>query len=49
MYKRDFAGELMDMYPNLQLIDYGFVYRKDPVFVQGDTTWFLMEKKAPYA
>lgn len=45
MYKRDFAGEMMDTYPDLQLVDYGFVYRRDPVFMQGDLTWFLMEKK----
>lgn len=45
MYKRDFAGELMDIYPDLELVDYGFVYRRDPVFMQGDLTWFLMEKK----
>ena len=45
MYKRDFAGEIMDIYSDLKLIDYGFIYHKDPVFIQGDTTWFLMEKK----
>jgi len=45
MYKRDFAGEMMDMYPDLELVDYGFVYKRDPVFMQGDLTWFLMEKK----
>lgn len=45
MYKRDFAGEIMDIYPDLQLVDYGFIYRRDPVFVQGDLTWFLMEKR----
>lgn len=45
MYKRDFAGEIMDAYPDLQLVDYGFIYRRDPVFVQGDVTWFLMEKR----
>ena len=45
MYKRDFAGEMMDMYPDLELVDYGFVYHKDPVFLQGDLTWFLMEKR----
>lgn len=45
MYKRDFAGEIMDTYPDLKLIDYGFIYRRDPVFVQGDLTWFLMEKR----
>lgn len=45
MYKRDFAGEILDSYPDLALVDYGFVYRRDPVFMQGDLTWFLLEKK----
>ena len=44
LFKRDFAGEMMDRYSNLKLIDYGFVYRRDPNFPQDDTTWFLMEK-----
>jgi spore coat polysaccharide biosynthesis protein SpsF len=44
LFKRDFAGELMDRYPDLQLIDYGFVYRRDPSFPQDDVTWFLMKK-----
>lgn len=45
LFKRDFAGELMDKYTDLVLIDYGFAYRRDPVFPQDDITWFLMEKK----
>ena len=45
LFKRDFAGEIMDRHPKLQLIDYGFVYRRDPNFPQDDITWFLMEKK----
>jgi pseudaminic acid biosynthesis-associated methylase len=45
MYKRDFAGEVLDIYPDLELVDYGFVYHRDPVFEQGDITWFLLEKK----
>ncbi len=45
MYKRDFAGEIMDCYADLELVDYGFVYHRDPVFEQGDITWFLLEKK----
>ncbi|MDD2357031.1 MAG: pseudaminic acid biosynthesis-associated methylase [Thiovulaceae bacterium] len=45
MYKRDFAGEILDTYPDLELVDYGFVYHRDPMFLQGDLTWFLMEKK----
>ena len=46
MYKRDFAGEIMDLHPNLQLIGYGFCYQRDPNFGHDDATWFLMEKKA---
>jgi spore coat polysaccharide biosynthesis protein SpsF len=45
LFKRDFAGEMMDIYADLKLIDYGFSYRRDPVFPQDDVTWFLMEKK----
>jgi spore coat polysaccharide biosynthesis protein SpsF len=45
LFKRDFAGEMLDLYPDLRLIDYGFVYRRDPVFPQDDITWFLMEKR----
>ena len=45
LFKRDFAGEIMDRYPQLILIDYGFAYRRDPNFPQDDITWFLMEKK----
>lgn len=44
LFKRDFAGELMKAYPDLRLVDYGFVYRGDPNFPQDDVTWFLMEK-----
>jgi pseudaminic acid biosynthesis-associated methylase len=46
LFKRDFAGEMLDMFPKLRLIDYGFAYRRDPAFPQDDITWFLMEKKA---
>lgn len=45
LFKRDFAGEIMDAYPDLQLVDYGFCWHRDPVFTQGDITWFLLEKK----
>lgn len=45
LFKRDFAGELMERHPQLQLVDYGFAYRRDPNFPQDDITWFLMEKK----
>jgi len=44
LFKRDFAGEMLDKFPNLKLIDYNFVYRRDNNFAQDDVTWFLMEK-----
>lgn len=44
LFKRDFAGEMLDMYSDLKLIDYGFVYHRDPAFPQDDINWFLMEK-----
>ncbi|MBN8834479.1 MAG: pseudaminic acid biosynthesis-associated methylase [Sphingobacteriales bacterium 39-19] len=44
LFKRDFAGELLDCYPDLKLIDYGFAYRRDVKFPQDDITWFLVEK-----
>lgn len=44
LFKRDFAGELMDKYPDLSLVDYGFVYHRDNTFPQDDMTWFLLEK-----
>jgi pseudaminic acid biosynthesis-associated methylase len=45
LFKRDFAGEIMDRHPQMKLIDYGFAYRRDPNFPQDDITWFLMEKR----
>ena len=44
LFKRDFAGDMLDIYPNLYLLDYGFVYHKDQKFPQDDITWFLLEK-----
>ena len=45
LYKRDFAGEVLNRYLDLELIDYGFVYRGDPNFPLDDITWFLLQKK----
>ena len=44
LFKRDFAGELLDKYLDLKLIDYGFSYRRDTAFPQDDITWFLLKK-----
>lgn len=45
LFKRDFAGEIMDRFPSLRLVDYGFVYHRDANFPLDDLTWFLMEKE----
>jgi spore coat polysaccharide biosynthesis protein SpsF len=44
LFKRDFAGEILDRHTDLRLVDYGFAYRRDPAFPQDDITWFLMER-----
>lgn len=44
LFKRDFAGEMLDRHPDLRLVDYGFIYHRDS-FPIDDTTWFLMEKR----
>jgi len=44
LYKRDFAGEMLERFPDLSLVDYGFVYHRDPNFPLDDITWFLLEK-----
>jgi spore coat polysaccharide biosynthesis protein SpsF len=44
LFKRDFAGELWAQYPSLRLVDYGFIWSKDPVAPKDDTTWFLFVK-----
>ncbi len=45
LFKRDFAGEMMDRHADLSLLDYGFVYHRDNYFPQDDMNWFLLEKK----
>jgi pseudaminic acid biosynthesis-associated methylase len=44
LFKRDFAGEMLDLYPELRLVDYGFAYHRDVKFPQDDISWFLLEK-----
>lgn len=43
LWARDFAGEFMTQYPEMRLVDYGFIYHRDR-FPQDNVTWFLMEK-----
>lgn len=44
LFKRDFAGEMLDLYPDLSLWSYGFSYHRDQA-PQDDLTWFLLEKQ----
>ena len=44
LFKRDFAGEMLDRFKDLKLLDYGFVYHRDNNFPQDDINWFLLEK-----
>lgn len=44
LFRRDFAGEILDAFPDLSLVDYGFVYRRDRKFIHDDMNWFLLEK-----
>jgi len=43
LFKRDFAGEMLDKYEDLSLVDYGFFYhREDELY--DDINWFLLKK-----
>ena len=46
LFKRDFAGEMLNTYSDLCLLDYGFVYHRDPNFPQDDINWFVLEKRS---
>lgn len=45
MCKRDFAGEMLERFPDLDLLDYGFIYHSDKAFPMDDLNWFLLRKK----
>lgn len=45
LFKRDFAGEIMNRFKDLALVDYGFSWHRGE-FPQDDITWFLLEKSA---
>ena len=44
LFKRDFAGEFLDFFEDVKLVDYGFIYHRDNAFPQDDITWFLLKK-----
>ena len=45
LFKRDFAGELIDQY-GLELVDYRFLYSRDNRFTACDSTWFLLKNSS---
>lgn len=46
LFKRDFAGEIMNKYPDLRLVDYGFFYHNDNNYPVDDINWFLLQKRS---
>ena len=44
LFKRDFAKELWEMYPNLSILDYGFNWKEDPLKECDNSNWFLFKK-----
>lgn len=44
LFKRDWAGEVLDRFSDLHLLDYGFVYHGAKQFALDDVTWFLLER-----
>jgi pseudaminic acid biosynthesis-associated methylase len=45
LFKRDWAGDLMDLHADLSLLDYGFIYHRDPAFPADDISWFVLAKR----
>lgn len=43
LWKRDFGGDMLDTFPDLDCIDYGFVWSRDK-HPQDNLTWWLFEK-----
>jgi len=47
LFKRDFAGEMLDQFSDIKLVNYGFIYHRDLTFPQDDISWFLLKKSNP--
>jgi pseudaminic acid biosynthesis-associated methylase len=45
LFKRDWAGDVLDRFCDLRLVDYGFVYHRSTQFPGDDFTWFLLERR----
>lgn len=44
LWKRNFAGEMMDRFPDLKMADYGFVSDRDPYVPLDNINWYLLQK-----
>jgi spore coat polysaccharide biosynthesis protein SpsF len=44
LWKRDFAGEIIDGHDGWECADYGFVWERDPM-PQDNISWFLLERR----
>jgi len=44
LWKRDFAAEMLDLYPDLCVTNYGFAWHRDPYAPQDDITYTLLER-----
>lgn len=42
LFKRDFGGMYLDLFPDLQLVDYGFFWKRTTVM--DDSNWWLFKK-----
>ena len=44
LFKRDFAGDFLNLFPMAKLIDYGFIYERDK-YPEDNINWFLIKKR----
>lgn len=44
LWKRDFAADMLAMFPDLQVINYGFAWKHDPYAPQDNLVWTLFER-----
>jgi pseudaminic acid biosynthesis-associated methylase len=49
LFKRDFAAEMLDIFSDLAVVNYGFAWHRDPYAPQDDVTFTLLEKSEPMA
>jgi pseudaminic acid biosynthesis-associated methylase len=46
LWKRDFAAEMLEMFSDLHVRNYGFAWKHDPHAPQDDIVWTLLERAA---